>query len=195
MIYIDENIWNFDLQEALAAIPPWRREYALRYRQELDQRLCVAAYLLLQRALRQQYGIGEPPRLVFTGAGKPILDGHPDIHFSLSHCRLAVACAVSDTPVGIDVEAHDHYDPEVAQRVMNQQEMHQIITSANPEVTFTRLWTMKESFYKLTGASSLKTGNHAGDDIDIPNLLDQATHCRFTTIVHPQFTVTRCTSK
>ena len=29
--------------------------------------------------------------------------------------------------------------------------MHQIITSANPEVTFTRLWTMKEAVLKLSG--------------------------------------------
>ena len=194
MIYIDENIWDFDLQEALVAITPWRREYALRYRQEIDQRLCVAAHLLLQRALRQQYGIDEPPRFVFAHGGKPMLDGHPDIHFSLSHCRLAVACSLSDTPVGIDVETHDHYDPQVAQRVMNQQEMHLIITSANPEVTFMRLWTMKESFYKLAGAPVPEAGNRNDGAIDIPNMLDQATHCRFSTIVHSQFTVTQCTT-
>lgn len=187
MIYIDENIWDFDLQEALAAVRPERREYALRYRQKLDQRLCLAAYRLLQQALRQQYGISDPPRFVFDDGGKPMLDGYPDIHFSLSHCRLAVACAVSDSPVGIDVETFDHYSEEVARRVMNPDEMHQIITSSRPEVAFTRLWTMKESYYKMSGTP-------VGDN-DIPRMLDQADDCRFTTIIHPQFTVTRCTLK
>lgn len=184
MIYIDENIWNFDLQEALAAIPPWRREYALRYRQELDQRLCVAAYLLLQRALRQQYGVGEPPRFVFTGAGKPILDGHPDIHFSLSHCRLAVACAVSDTPIGIDVETHEHYDEEVARRVMNDDEMRRILSSSNPAVEFTTLWTKKESFYKMTGNTQIP---------DVRHLLDDTTGCHFNSLILNDFSLTTCT--
>ena len=187
MIYIDENIWDFDLQEALDEVSPERREYALRYRQELDQRLSVVAYRLLQRALQQQYGLDLQPRFVFGDSGKPLLEGFPDIHFSLSHCSMAVACAVGDGPVGIDVETFDHYSEEVARRVMNPDEMRQIITSSCPEVAFTRLWTMKESFFKMAGTP-------IGDN-DISQMLDQATHCRFTTIIHPQFTVTRCTLK
>ena len=197
MIYIDESIWDFDLQEALATVSAERRQQALRYRQEIDQRLCVAAYRLLQRALQQEYGITDLPQFSYAPNGKPSLIHHTPytIHFSISHCNKAVACALSDSPVGIDVETFAHYSEDVARRVMNESELQEILTSARPEVTFTRLWTMKESFYKLTGAPAPETGKHTGGDIDILNMLDQATHCRFTTVIHPQFAVTHCTLK
>ena len=184
MIYIDENIWDFDLQEALAAVSPERREYALRYRQELDRRLSVVAYRLLQRALHQQYGLDLQPRFVFSDSGKPLLEGFPDIHFSLSHCNKAVACAVSDSPVGIDVESFDHYDEELARRVMNDDEMRHILSSANQAVAFTRLWTMKESFYKMKGVEQ---------DYDVRHLLDQSAGYRFNTVVLNGFVLTCCT--
>jgi rhamnogalacturonyl hydrolase YesR len=62
-----------------------------------------------------------------------------------------VACAVSDRPVGIDIETINHYSEEIATRVMSEAEMRQILTSPLPAEAFTRLWTMKESLYKLTG--------------------------------------------
>lgn len=185
MIYVDENIWDFDLHEALNAVSPERREYALRYRHELDQRLCIAVYRLLQRALMQEYGISQCPRFSFAPNGKPMLSFEtpmlPVIHFSMSHCRLAVACAVSDKPVGIDVETFDHYDEEVARRVMNDDEMQRILSSPDPAVEFTRLWTMKESLYKMRGDSQIP---------DVRNMLNHTPHCRFTTTIKPDYALT-----
>lgn len=183
MIYIDDHIDDFDLQEALASVSAQRRNQALRYRQERDQRLCVAAYRLLHRALMTEYGINELPQFTYDINGKPALVGHPDIHFSLSHCRAAVACAVSDKPIGIDIETLDHYSEEVAARVMNDDEMRQILEAPYSNLVFTRLWTMKESRFKLTG-------DNCGGDI-ARMLQDSSRYC-FTTVDHPQFIVTDC---
>ena len=183
MIYIDDHIDDFDLREALAAVSQQRRDYALRYRQERDQRLCLAAYRLLQRALLLEYGINETPVFTYDSKGKPLLQGHPDIHFSLSHCHEAVAVAVSDRPVGIDIETTGHYSAEVARRVMNDDEMREIEASAQPEVAFTRLWTMKESLYKLTGDDN---------EGDTAHLLDKASRYRFATTVLPRCLCTVC---
>ena len=62
MIYIDDHIDDFDLQEALATVSAQRREQALRYRHERDRRLNVAAYRLLHRSLMTEYGINELPK-------------------------------------------------------------------------------------------------------------------------------------
>ena len=51
MVYINDEIGKFDLQQALDAISPQRRQQALKYKFEQGQRLCVAAYLLLKQAL------------------------------------------------------------------------------------------------------------------------------------------------
>ena len=113
-VYLCQDIYGFDLQQALARVSGQRRQQALRYRQERDRRLCVAAYRLLQLALQRRYGIGEPPQFTYTSKGKPLLAGHRHIHCSLSHCQSAAAVAVSDHPVGIDIETRDHYSEEVA---------------------------------------------------------------------------------
>jgi len=183
VIYIDDHIGDFDLEQALQDVSRQRREHALRYRQERDRRCSVAVYKLLQRALLEEYGIDGKPVLALDENDKPQLADHPGIYCSMSHCRLAVACAVSDRPVGIDIEATDHYSEDVARHVMSEEEMKMITLSSRPEVTFTRLWTMKESLFKLTGDDR---------DGDIAHMLDEAGHYRFTTVVATGYLCTTC---
>lgn len=151
MVYIDSHPQLLDLTEALAAVSAERRTYALRYRREEDQRLCLSAYLLLQRALREEYGLSEVPPFCIGEHGKPALEGYSDIHFNLSHCQEAVACVVSTHPVGIDIEMVDSYDEALLPTTMNEKEQQMILESPHPESTFIRFWTMKESLLKLTG--------------------------------------------
>ena len=151
MVYIDEHIGDFDLSSALLDISAQRREQALRFRYELGQRQCVLVYLLLRRALHEEYGLTGNPEFGYGEHGKPHIVGHPEIHFSLSHCREAVACAVGSRPVGIDVESVHRYSESLARYTMNDQELQLIAEAARPEVAFIRLWTMKEARLKLTG--------------------------------------------
>ncbi len=174
MIYVDEQIDNFDLQQALQEISAQRREQALRFKFERGQRTCVLAYLLLKRALWEEYGIAENPLFDYGAHGKPSIVGHPEIHFNLSHCKEAVACAVSNSPIGIDVESLGRFRESVARYAMNEEELQQILSSVRPDITFTRLWTMKEARLKLTGE---------GIQDHIKNVLD-GNQYRFTTEEH-----------
>ena len=183
MIYIDDHIWDFDLEEALAAVSAERREYALRYRHERDRRLCVAAYRLLERALKLEFGINAVPPFVKEENGKPSLEGLPGVHFNLSHCAEAVACAVGTEPVGIDVESIGRYDAEVAAVAMSDEECAAIAASPQPEVEFARLWTMKESLYKLNG-------DYMADDLR--TMLADTSRYRFSTTIYPNFVCTTC---
>jgi 4'-phosphopantetheinyl transferase len=151
MVYIDDHIDSLDVDAALAAVDPERREYALRYKHERSQRQCLAAWLLLQQALRQEYGITGALRLLYNEHGKPSLIDYPDIYFNLSHCRDAVACIVGDSPVGVDVECIDRYRPLLLNYTMSEQERQLIAASPHPATAFIRLWTMKEAVLKLSG--------------------------------------------
>ena len=136
-----------DLSAMLSRLPSWRREKALLYRRPLDRYLCAEAYFLLESVLgkslcRAEWG--------YSPSSKPFIPGHPEIHFSLSHCERCVACAVAPVPVGIDVETLQ-YDPSLAQMVCSAEEMALIDASASPEEAFTSLWTRKESYLKMTG--------------------------------------------
>ncbi len=151
MIYVDEHIDDFDLQQGLKEISEQRREQALKYKFERGQRTCVLAYLLLKKALKEEYGMVENPIFEYGEHGKPSIVGHPEIHFNFSHCKEAVACAVSRQPIGIDVESIGRFRESVARYAMNEEELAQILQAERPDIVFTRLWTMKEARLKLTG--------------------------------------------
>ena len=129
--------------------------------------------MLLRRALREKYGIEDAPMFEYGEHGKPSIIGHPDIHFNFSHCREAVACAISEQPIGVDVESVREYKDSLVRYTMNDQEVQQILQAERPEVEFTRLWTMKEAKLKLSG--------HGLSD-DMKHVLDGSEH--FQTVIN-----------
>ena len=156
MIYLHENLAEYSDESYLKhldVLPVWRREKALQYKKLDDRKRSVLAFVLLQHALREEYGINEVPEFVYNEFGKPSFSNLP-IRFSLSHCKDAVACAVSDHNIGIDVETIVPYNPDVARRVCTAAELEMLEQSANKEVDFIKLWTVKEAISKYEGMGS-----------------------------------------
>ncbi|MGN1263997.1 MAG: 4'-phosphopantetheinyl transferase family protein [Prevotella sp.] len=149
--YMDSNLQALDIAAALEEVSPQRREQALKYSHEAGRRQCLAAYMLLKEALFEDFGIEENPVFDYNDGGKPFLKDYPDIHFSISHCRNAVACVLHDAPVGIDIETIRPYKPNLAAYVLNIEELQEVEASPRRDIAFIRLWTMKESFLKMTG--------------------------------------------
>ena len=87
---------------------------------------------------------------MYNEFGKPSLPNLP-IHFSLSHCKDAVACAVSDHNIGIDVENIVPYNHDIAQKVCTAAEFEILQQSENNDADFIKLWTMKEAISKFEG--------------------------------------------
>ena len=153
MVYIFDcfNQYSDEVYEKhLSSLPAWRREKALLYKKLDDRKRSVLAFVLLQRALREEYGITEVPEFVYNEFGKPSLPNLP-IHFSLSHCKDAVACAVSDYNIGIDMESIVPYNPDVARRACTADEQKLLEQSSNKDVEFIKLWTVKEAISKYEG--------------------------------------------
>ena len=176
-ILVENDIIGFDLEAALAEISVQRREQALKFRHELGQRQCVLAYLLLKRELKEEYGLTVNPLFEYGEHGKPTIVGHPEIHFNMSHCREAVACAVSTRPVGVDVESIGRYKESLVRYTMNDDECRRIFEAELPEVEFIRLWTMKEALLKLTGE---------GISNDMKEVLDRAADYHFNTFINTE---------
>ena len=153
MVYIFDRLDQYTdevYEKHFSSLPVWRREKALQYKKLDDRKRSVLAFVLLQRALREEYGITEIPEFVYNEFGKPSLPNLP-IYFSLSHCKDAVACAVSDHNIGIDVESIVPYTPDVARRVCTVAEFEILEQSENKDVDFTKLWTIKEAISKYEG--------------------------------------------
>lgn len=151
MVYLNDDIAHFDWQAALPLLSEQRREQCLKFRHEQGRKTCAAAYLLLCKGLREEYGITEPPVFEYGEHGKPMIAGSPHIHFNLSHCREAAICVVSNQPVGVDVESVREYKESLVHYTMNDEEVSQIMQAVRPDVEFTKLWTKKEAVLKLSG--------------------------------------------
>ena len=176
MLYINDHLYDFDLDAALMQLSEQRRAQALTFTHEQGRRTCVAAYLLLCQGLQAEYGITDAPLFIYGEHGKPFLADYPHIHFSLSHCREAAACYVSDAPVGIDVETIRPLRPSLVDYTMNAEEARLIRESDRPELLFTRLWTQKEALLKFTGR---------GIDNNLRDVLSQHPDLHIETTVSP----------
>ena len=152
LLEADLSSYSDEAYEAdLRQLPPQRYEKAMTYRFLADRKRCVRAYMLLWEGLSREYGVEAAPVFDFGSHGKPVLRGHPGLHFSLSHSGNAVLCALDRRPVGADIEMIRRKNLEHLLPVFSETERALIEHAVSPETCFTRLWTRKESYLKLTG--------------------------------------------
>ncbi|MGN0405879.1 MAG: 4'-phosphopantetheinyl transferase family protein [Bariatricus sp.] len=137
-----------DIEGALNLLAEERRKRYVKLRNEKARRECLAAGLLLRRVLGMH---GVDLKTVHTSEnGKPEAEG---ICFNLSHSGNVVICAVSKANVGCDIEKVGSAPKRVAERFFCEDEISWIESFANEEKNreFFRIWTMKESYLKMTG--------------------------------------------
>ncbi len=102
-------------------------------------------------------------------SGSPYLPERPDLKVSISHCRTAVAVAVSDEgSVGIDIECRRRVSRSLMERVCTAEELAAIEASDDPEMAFLRFWTRKEAVLKcrrtgIKGFGSMTEASMADD--------------------------------
>ena len=139
-----------EIQRLIPLVSDERREEALRYKHLFGQFACLKSYVMLRELLEQQ-GRSHPFGFVKNEHGKPSLANDPEIHFNISHCKNGIAVAVSDQPVGIDIESYRQVSDHLLRYTMNEEEYRIILESDDPVRTFTEYWTKKEAVFKLRG--------------------------------------------
>ena len=102
---------------------------------------------LLEYAVADTWGIALP-EMSPPGKGKPVFVHENDKHFSVSHSKTHVLVALSDAPVGADLETRRPISDKSKRAIMNGQELR--------EFDFFELWCLRESVYKLNGAGQLR---------------------------------------
>lgn len=150
VIQIKDCSWDA-VQAMLPLVSEQRREQALQFKHAFGQYACLKSYLLLQDLLREHHGIEGDLVFSYNEHGKPILKEVSNIHFSISHCKEAIAVAVADRPVGIDVETLRMPSEALAEKVMDKGEKLRFDISDTPEDFFTAIWTAKEAVMKCRG--------------------------------------------
>lgn len=140
MARMDRALTEAEYKEIRSLLPPERMARMDRIPRE-KHREVLCAYLLLRMALREREGWRDLPSIGFGPMGKPFFPDDPTVHFNLSHTAGAAAVALSDTPVGVDIE---RIRP-VGARTMER------LAGAKTEEAFFRSWVRREARAKRTG--------------------------------------------
>ena len=120
------------VREMLPLVSEQRRQQALRYSHTFGRFCCLKSYLMLLELLSAVYPELDTskPEFGYTAQGKPFLLARPDIHFSISHTKNAILVAISDAPIGVDIEAFRSPSAALIARTMNATEQAAIATAA-----------------------------------------------------------------
>lgn len=98
-----------------------------------------------------------------TENGKPYIDGDP-LFFSLSHSGERGVIAVSDRPIGVDLELYKHKEhPALLSRFTDEEK-----SEISSERDFLIHWTVREAFIKMKGgtiAGYLKSMTYSGGNL------------------------------
>lgn len=152
LLRIEWDSARANLDDLIAAASPRRRVRCQRYRRDVDVIRCLLAECLLFHALATRGVIASDHDLETAPGGKPHLRD-PRLHFNLSHAGDWVVCALSDYPVGIDVEdlRNDVSTQDIAAHFSVLER--DFIAAGRPRSRQRayRMWTLKESWRKYVG--------------------------------------------
>lgn len=160
-----------EVERLLPLVSEQRRQEALRYTHTFGQYCCLKSYCMLMELIASVSPTldGTKPEFAYNEHGKPFLVARPDIHFSISHTKNAILVAISNAPVGADVERLREPAEGLIEKTMNTYEQ-KIISNGDRDMAFTQLWTQKEAVLKLKGTGIQDDLHHVLSDDEGRNI-------------------------
>lgn len=153
------NINNFsetDYNRFFSLMADSKKEKTEKYRFSADKKLSVAGDMLARKMISEKCRISQEEILFSVhNNGKPYVL-NCDIHFSISHSGSLAVCAISDKPIGADIEFMAENDFSAAEIFATDKEKAYIfdesISDTERKERFYSVWTYKESYSKMLGA-------------------------------------------
>lgn len=167
-----------EVARLLPLVSEQRREDALKFKHTHGQYCCLQSYIMLKELI----GAVSPtldytcPSFSFNEYGKPFIANHLYLQFSISHTKNAIAVALSDKPIGVDIEQIRDASDALVLKTMNASEQQLITESEHPDATFIALWTRKEAVLKLIGTGIQDELHHV---LDHPERFRIQTHINY----------------
>ena len=169
------EVWSASFDDGLATedvTPAIRNEYIRSATDPRVRRQRYAVWFLLDLALCERFGKGVA---AFDFKRDP--DGKwscadEGVYFSLSHSRNAVAVALSDAPVGVDIEALDGIDgrrPDLIRRVLtaSERQTFEALPRQSQARFFAEKWCAKEAVFKRGGNGAFVPSRVNVSDFDV----------------------------
>ena len=160
-----------------------RRERAARFRNRQGAVNMLAGEALARHMVCARAGLKNEQLVIAPDQhGKPQIVGVPGLHFNVSHSGDLVVCALSDDPIGADIELIRTANLRIAERFFRDDEYKYLISYTDSlDAAFFRIWTMKESYIKQLG----KGLGIALDSFSVFEIERQGRHVFHTVDVRP----------
>ena len=124
---------------------------------------------LLEEMVMDYTGAPMPP-IAVTDRGKPYFP-ESGLHFSISHSKKHVFCALSEVPIGIDAEEADReISLSLAEKILSPSEYAQWQRSRDKRKALLTFWVLKEAQAKCTGEGLRGYPNHTNFSLDDPRV-------------------------
>lgn len=162
IVHLNEH-FDLELYNKLSLlISPYKKAQLDSLKSSADKKIRLYAEILVRIAIHQDLAMKNSSISLATNKyGKLYLANNDSYHFSISHTRNMIAVAVSNEPVGVDVEMIRSDNLKIAKRFFTENEIAYI--EENPSGIFERffeIWTKKEAYLKFLGTglnTSLKS--------------------------------------
>lgn len=114
---------------------------------------------------------GKPlPEIRITPEGKPYFPDSP-LHFSITHTRRHVFCALAERPIGIDAEEADReISLKLADKILSPGEYAQFQSAPDPRLALLTFWVLKEADSKRTGRGLQGYPNRTNFSLEDPRV-------------------------
>lgn len=123
-----------------------RQNKILKYKLADDRKRSLGAGMIISKILKEN-NIDEKT-IRYGSNGKPYAD---NIYFNVSHSGNFAFGVSSEKEIGCDVEIIKKPHTDIAKRFFTENEYNYISRSENTSEAFYKLWTIKESYIKLSG--------------------------------------------
>lgn len=166
MFFQIENIDNFsdkELYEVFDRLSKSQQSYILK-KATNKRKESLAVRALFERLLLKHFENISINQLDFYNKA-PVIMAEENIYVSFSHSSNMVACAVSDKPVGIDIERIRDVNQRTVLKSCTTEEANFLLLGKKED--FFKIWTLKEAYIKAVGGgfadmkqkSFVKNGN------------------------------------
>ena len=148
--YKDDELFN----KAYAKLPVKRREKIDCLKDKEDKLRSLGAGILFHYGMLEQGQNGTEAEIDYGEHGKPYLKDLPGLHFNLSHSGDMAVAAFSENEIGVDVQQMGAISRKLAKRFFSTEEYDFWVGLQSlpiQEHAFYRIWSLKESFLKVTG--------------------------------------------
>lgn len=183
-------------------LPLLRQKELLKKANIDDRKRSLAGDILTKRYLSKLYGVTEDTIEIKKGEhGKPYVLNLP-AHFNVSHSGKYTILAISDKPIGIDIEITRDFSAILAKKLFNEDELSYIAGNdssrkkSEMQRSFYEIWTAKEAYLKYLGSGisggvntlsfTLKNSKLVPNKNDINLIYDFSVPGAVTAIVTPK---------